>query len=101
MSIMTPQVTITISMTELEALIHRAVREAVHEELSPLLRRSSFSNLDDWEQEGPEDPQGDEKLLTDALVMSQQYRENREGWKRWEDFKVELERSEAAGELPD
>jgi hypothetical protein len=92
MSALTPQVTITISISELEALIRRVVLEAMHEELSPLLRRSGFSGVDDWDQEGPADLRGDEKLLAEALAVSQQYRDNREGWKRWEDFKAELVR---------
>ena len=78
---------ITISLTDLENLIRRVVRE----ELTRLSHAPAPSILDDWSHEGPDDPAGDEELLAEALVMSQQYRENKEGWKSWEDFKAELE----------
>jgi hypothetical protein len=92
---------ITISLTDLENLIRRVVHEVVHEELVHLSRTSTLSILDDWSQEGPDDPAGDEELLTDALVMSQQYKESKEGWKSWEDFKAELEQeAETTHALP-
>lgn len=88
---------ITISMTDLENLIRRVVRE----ELARLSRTAAPSILDDWSHEGPDDPAGDEELLAEALVMSQQYRENKEGWKSWEDFKAELKQeTEAPHALP-
>lgn len=95
-----PQATITISLADLEALIRRVVQEAVREEFMRLLRKARPSILEDQAQEGPEDPQGDEELLAEALVMSRQYRDAPEGWKDWEDFKAELKAAEAAGELP-
>ena len=101
MSTQTNKATITISLTELEAIIRRVVQEAVHEELMRLLRKRTPSPVDDWEHEGLDDPQGDEELLTEALAMSERYRESKAGWKGWEDFKEELKAAEVAGELPD
>ena len=92
------QPTVTVSLADLENLIRRVVRE----EISRLPRAPGYSILDDWNQEGPDDPEGDEELLQEALVMSQQYRENKEGWKSWEDFKTELKQeTKAAHALPD
>ena len=56
---------------------------------------------DDWEQEGPNDPAGDERLLRDAIAVLQQYGDKPEDWMSWEAFEAELDRAEAAGELPD
>lgn len=95
-----PRTTITISLADLEALIRRVVREAVHEELSHLLRKLRPPILEDWEQEGPDDPMADEKLLAEALTMSQEYDKSKKGWKDWQDFKSELKSAEDAGELP-
>ncbi len=92
----TPQATITISLTDLEALIRRVVQEAVHEEFARLLR-----TLEDRKQQGPEDPESDAELLAEALIMSQQYRDAPDEWKDWEDFKAELKKAESGGELPD
>jgi len=84
--------TVTVDLNDLETLIRRVVREAAHEELASI--------LDYLENEGPDDPARDAELLADALAMSQRYRQSKEGWKSWEDFKKELEAAEAAGELP-
>ncbi len=88
MSTTTAKAAITISLTDLEALMRRVVRE----ELTHLLRSPEPSILEDWSHEGPEDPAGDEELLAEALVMSQQYKKSKEGWKSWEEFKAELEK---------
>jgi hypothetical protein len=87
---------VVISLTDLENLIRRVVRE----EITRLLRRPT-SILEDWRQEGPTDPADDEELLADALVLLEQYQDDPEALMNWEDFKVELARAEAAGELPD
>ncbi len=100
MSATAPQATITISLTELEALIRRTVREAVHEELIHLFRNVRPTVVDDWDHEGSDDPEGDQSLIKEALALHQQYRMGKEGWKDWEDFKAELDMAEAAGELP-
>ncbi len=99
MSTTPAQATITISLNDLEALIRRVVREAVHEELLQMLRKSRPPILEDLGHEGPEDPEGDEELLAETLAMSQGYHENHEGWKDWEAFKAELKAAEVAGEL--
>jgi len=100
MSKPTREVNITISLADLEMLIRRVVREAVHEEFLQLLRKSPASILEDLQQEGPNDPAGDQELLAEALVTSKEYHKNKEGWKNWEDFKKELKAAEDAGELP-
>ena len=92
--------TVSFSVNELEVIIQRAVRKAVREEFSHLLQRQRPSIGDDWSQEGEPDPEGDRALLAEALEMLRRYKGNREGWKSWEVFKVELEQAEAAGELP-
>jgi hypothetical protein len=93
----TTEVAITISLTDLENLIRRVVRE----ELARLPRTSAPSILDDWSHEGPEDPAGDEELLAEALAVLEEYGDKPETWMKWEDFTEELARAEASGELPD
>lgn len=88
---------ITIGLTDLENLMRRVVRE----EFMRLFRKSTPSILDDWSQEGPDDAAGDEALLNDALAVLEQHEDNPSAWMTWEDFKAELARAEAAGELPD
>jgi len=85
----TPEAAITISLTDLEGLIRRVVREAIREELARA-RTEGASILEDWAHEGPDDRVGDEELLAEALVMSEQYRKDKEGWKHWEAFKSEV-----------
>jgi hypothetical protein len=85
--------TATIRLTDLEAMIRRVIREE--------LAHHALSVLDDWSQEGPDDRAGDEESLADALVVLEEYKDRPEAWADWEDFKAELARAEAAGELPD
>lgn len=102
MNAMPPQATITITLTDLEALIRRtvqeAVRKAVHEELLLIFRDARPSVIEDWEQEGSNDLEADEALLAEALVLRQQYRKNRTRGQDWEKFKAELKVAEDAGE---
>ena len=91
------QLTVYLSPNELEILVRRVVRE----ELTHLLRTPARSILEDWRQEGPDDPVEDELLLSEALAVLQGYDDQPEAWMNWEDFEAELERAEAAGELPD
>ena len=100
MSATMTQATITISLTDLENLIRRVVREVVREELSRLPRTAAPSILDDWSQEGPDDPKGDKELLTEALTMIEEYEKHPEGWKTLEEFEAELAQAESAHELP-
>ena len=86
-----------MSTDELETLIRRVVRE----ELSRLLRAPVRSILDDWQQEGPDDPAGDELLLKDALAVLQKYGDQSDVWVSWEEVAAELDQAEAMGELPD
>ena len=96
-----PQVNTTVSLTELEAFIRRAVKEAVHEEFTRVLRQTPTPVVEDWTHEGPGDPTGDQMLLAEALAERERYRANPETWLDWGAFKAELKAAEAAGELPE
>ncbi len=91
------ETTIPMTPAELESLIRRVVRE----ELTRLAQDPAASILHDWRHEGPEDPAGDEELLREALELRERYRDAPEELTRLEDFRQELSRAEAAGELPD
>ncbi len=91
------ETTIPMTPAELESLIRRVVRE----ELTRLAQDPAASILHDWRHEGPEDPAGDEELLREALELRERYRDAPEEMTRLEDFRQELSRAEAAGELPD
>lgn len=90
------ETTIPLSMVDLEALMRRVVRE----ELQRLARMRPTSIVDDWRHEGPDDPAGDQELLSEALAVLDQYANDSDAWRSWDDFKAELERAEASGELP-
>ena len=90
------QISGSISSYELEAFVRRVVRE----EIARLLHSPVSSILEDQSQQGPDDPAGDELLLREALAVLQKYRDKPEAWMDWEDFEAELDRAEAAGELP-
>ena len=90
------QTTISLSPNELEVLVRRMVRE----EFTRLLHAPVRSILEDWRQEGPDDPAEDELLLREALAVLQGYGDQPDAWMDWEDFEAELDRAEAAGELP-
>ena len=101
MSMATPQFTTTLSLNEMESLIRRVVKEAVHEEFARVLQLLPSSIVDDWSHEGPDDPEGDRLLLAEALVESERYRADPQERLDWRAFKAELKEAEAAGELPD
>jgi hypothetical protein len=84
---------IPVSPTDLEKMIRRVVRE----ELS---RTPQPSILDDWSQEGPDDPAGDAALLREAEQILAEAESKPEMWLNLADFEKELDRAEAAGELP-
>jgi hypothetical protein len=90
------QTMITLSPTELEALIRRVVRE----EIRRLFEATRPSILHDWSHEGPDDPEGDEQLRKEALELILQREQSADTSVSWEEFQVELRRAEAAGELP-
>ena len=50
----------------MEALIRRAVKEAVHEEFARVLRQAPASVVENWTHEGPSDPADDRLLLAEA-----------------------------------
>jgi hypothetical protein len=101
MGVRSPRINTTLSLAEMEDMIRRAVKEAVHEEFARVLRRAPASVADDWTHEGPSDPAGDQLLLAEALTERERYRTDPETWMDWDAFKAELEAAEAAGELPD
>jgi len=90
------QTTISLSPNELEVLVRRMVRE----EFTRLLHVPVRSILEDWRQEGPDDPAEDALLLREALAVLQGYEDQPDAWMSWEDFEAKLDRAEAAGELP-
>ncbi len=100
MSTPTTQAVVTIALADLESIIQRTVKQAMREELVRLFRSPDRSALDYWEHEGPEDPAGDEELLTEALATIEQYERNPEGWKTLEEFEAELAEAEGSHELP-
>ena len=73
----------TAASDQLEGLIRRVVRE----ELARLLSTPIGSILDDWRQEGGDDPVEDELLLRDALAVIQKHTDDEGAWMKWEDFK--------------
>ena len=101
MSVASPQFSTTLSLSEMEALIRRAVKEAVHEEFARVLRQASVSVVENWTHEGPSDPADDQLLLAEALAECERYRTDPEVWMDWDAFKAELRAAEAGGESPD
>lgn len=93
----TPRTTVNMSATELEALIRRVVRE----ELAHLLHTHQPSILDDWQQEGPDDPDGDARLLHEALAALEHIQAHPDTLMSLAEFEQELQQAEAAGELLD
>lgn len=94
MSITPDPIAITISRDELVALLQRIIRE----ELQRFAQNSHRSLLDDWSQEGVDDPAADAALLADVLRT----REARVAARiPWSIAKTELARAEEAGELSD
>ena len=85
------QTTITQSPADLEAL----VRRVVHDEITRLLQTPVRSILEDWKHEGPDDPKGDQALLSEALAVLEQYGNKPEAWTSWEEFERELQSGRA------
>ena len=86
MSTTSDQPIISMSQSDLEALVRRVVRE----ELTRLARASARSVVDDWSHEGPDDPEGDKALLAEALVALMEYQEQPSSRMTWEEFEAEL-----------
>jgi hypothetical protein len=89
-------ITLTLSLAEFEQLLRRIVRGEVARLLT-----TKPTIAEDWSQEGPEDPVGDEELAQEALAVLAEYGEKPEAWTGWEEFEKELDRTEAAGALAD
>ena len=89
------EVIVHIPNQNIEGLVRRIVREEL---LRLLETRPTIAN--DWQHEGEPDEAGDEALLQDALAVLQGYTDKPDAWTNWADFEAELERAEAAGELP-
>ena len=81
--------------------LERMIRRIVREEVSDLLRPAARSILDDWNQEGPEDAEGDAELLLSALSILRENEDRIGAWMRWEDFEGDLAAREGTGDLPD
>jgi hypothetical protein len=94
----TPGATPLTNRTELEALIRQIVRE----ELARVVKatKQSESVLDDWSHEGPDDPKGDSILLREALTALAELEKNPRNLMTLDELEEELDRAEAAGELP-
>ncbi len=93
---------VTISLSELEALVWRvalaiirdeirdelrvesrdAVRAAVCEEMKRAFGTPLRKLMEEWEHQGPYDPEGDDLLLADALEIIEKYKAAREEMKR-------------------
>ncbi|NJP07958.1 MAG: hypothetical protein HC837_21215 [Chloroflexaceae bacterium] len=91
------QQTVTISIADLEAIIQRTVRETVREELRRLLYQHLPAIRHYLLHEGPDDPEGDEELLQEALEILATTPPD--AWVSLDDFEAALDRAEAAGEV--
>lgn len=100
MSLPSVQFNTSLTIDEMEALIRRVVKEAVHEEFARLLANLPGSVVNNWAHEGEDDPAGDALLLAEALAERERYRTDPGAWIDWETFKAELKAAEATGELP-
>ena len=81
------QTTIMLSPADLETLIRRVV----HDEITHLLQTPVRSILEDWKHEGPDDPKGDEVLLSEALAVLERYGSKPDAWTSWKEFERELD----------
>jgi len=88
---------VELDSEELERMIRRIVRE----EVSALLRPTGRTILDDWNQEGPDDAEGDAELLLSAISILRQHEDEISAWMDWEEFEEQLLKKEGSGELPD
>jgi uncharacterized protein (DUF433 family) len=89
MSRAAPQVNTTLNLAELEALIRRVVKEAVHEEFARVLRQPPAAVVEDRNHEGPSDPAGEQLVLAEALAERDRYRTNPGAAIAWGAFKEE------------
>jgi hypothetical protein len=87
---------VSLTTSQLEALIRRVVREELARS-----RTQPLSVADDWSHEGPDDPEGDEILAREALAQIEQIKQDPSRVRKWEEVEAELIAAEARGELPD
>lgn len=92
-----PDTVTYLTIADLEALIRRVVRE----ELAHAATAASPSLLDDWSHEGADDPAADAALLAEVLAERADERHTPTARVAWAAAQAELDRAEAAGELPD
>ncbi|NJN68439.1 MAG: DUF4148 domain-containing protein [Chloroflexaceae bacterium] len=105
----TETMTTTFSQSEFEAFVRESVRQEmkvlvrqmVREELAYLLKASLPPGGELWDNEGSDDPEGDEELLNEVLEQIEREKTNPATRIPWKQVKAELARAEAAGELPD
>jgi hypothetical protein len=90
-----PQV-VEVNSVDLETMVRRVVRN----ELVRLLRSPLPTVLSEWAKAEEHDAVEDNLLLGEALSVLQEYADKPESWLKWEEFEAELDRAEAAGELP-
>ncbi len=84
-------------MTEdLESLVRRVIRE----EFLAFLR-SPEATFETWQREEADEARHDSILLREALEILQADGDRPEAWISMEEAEAELDRAEAAGELPD
>ncbi len=81
---------------DLEALVRRVVRE----EFLTLLR-SPEAIFEAWRREEADEARHDAILLREALEILEADGDRPEAWISMEEAEAELDRAEAAGELPD
>jgi hypothetical protein len=80
----------SVQLSDLEQMIRMAVRQEVQAEFARLLHTPSPVVLEYWLHEGPEDEDGDEELLAEAVEMLKTYESDKSNWKSLEDFESEL-----------
>ncbi len=80
---------------DLEDLIRKVVRE----EFLALLRAPEVT-LEEWDRESRNEACHDAILLREALEVLRADGDRPEAWMSWDEVEAELDRAEAAGELP-
>ena len=86
--------TITIAIDDLKEVLRPFVRDVVREELGKPAISPIYNILNDWAQEGPDDPEEDERVLREALETWQKYKAYPETLMSWEQFEAQLSETE-------
>jgi hypothetical protein len=98
-TLISPSITphgVEVNLADLETMVRRVVRS----ELVRLLRSPKQNVLAEWAKADERDAVEDSLLLHEALSVLNQYADKPESWLNWDEFEAELDRAEAAGELP-